>query len=95
MMRKLRIVNDDGVGWNTKVFDAETGEKLEDFFEVDISIRANDLIAADCKRYLGGLEVVAEANIKEYGWHHGRWRMGRKDKHVLTDQFRNKLCLLF
>jgi hypothetical protein len=57
---KLKIVNEDGIGRNTKIMNAETGEPLQNVKEFTIHGDVNGLVNVEIKLIALKFEVIAE-----------------------------------
>ena len=66
MRRKVRIVNDDGIGSKTKIIDVETGEDLTPFLKIrKIVLEVGNIVTAEAEILIPQVDVVAEIDIDE------------------------------
>lgn len=62
--KQVRIISDDGIGYNTRIIDTETNEDITAGLRVNsIHIKADEIIKAVMVAYPPKIDVVAEAEI--------------------------------
>ena len=66
MKRAVRIINNDGIGGNTKIIDVETGEDLTPFLKIrKIVLAVDEIVTAEAEVVVPRVDVVAEIYIDE------------------------------
>ncbi len=65
-MKKVRILNEDGTAFKTRIIDMETGEELERIGRVEMNFDASSgPITARLTQYWVGVDIIADAEIKQ------------------------------
>lgn len=63
---KVRIQNDSGVGYQTKITNAETGEDLSSkIFRVELELDVTKVAMATVFMYTPVVDVIADAEIRK------------------------------
>lgn len=64
-MSKVRILNEDGVSFHTKIIDVESGKELEYIGLVELAFDAQSgPIHARLTQYCTPIDIIADAEIK-------------------------------
>jgi hypothetical protein len=65
--RRVRIVNDGGSGYATKVTDADTGELIDGVAKIELIIEASkDPVKAKLTILRPAIDIIADAEIREF-----------------------------
>ena len=62
---KVRIVNEDGRGHNTKITNADTGEKLDHCREANIHCTADKIVTVELTFNIPKIDIVGIARLSE------------------------------
>jgi hypothetical protein len=63
-MQRIKIENDTGIGYQTKVTDAETGEMIERVAKVSMVMDTHSALVAELTVYAPIVSVLAYAQIR-------------------------------
>jgi hypothetical protein len=64
-MNKIRILNTSGLGYQTKVVDADTGEEIQNITKVEIFMAVDCAIEAVLHMFNVQVDVVAENSVRD------------------------------
>ena len=68
MARRLRIVNDTGLGAGTKVIDVETGVELTNVTKIDVRFRPGEKVVAVVEVWVDEIDIIAEDTTLDSTW---------------------------
>jgi len=62
---KVRIVNSNGIGHDTEVYDAETGEKIKGIYSATIRCHTNEFVRAELSFNIPKVDIFAIAKLSD------------------------------
>jgi hypothetical protein len=70
---QIKIINETGVGFGTKIINARTGEEIAGIREVEISFVPDEKVVAELTFFVPSFDVFAIAKLSEKTKEELRW----------------------